>query len=248
MGIIIGTHGNDALAGTHEDDKIIALSGDDKVKAGEGNDVIYAGRGNDLVYGNGGNDKILGGKGNDSLFGNAGDDIIRGGAGNDALVGDEGNDRLYGGKGNDKLVDYYGKNLLMAGKGNDYVLTNALSSGKYNLGDGHDFLVIGHDYNSSIGSVTPQGSSTHIVKLGKGDDTLLVTKTDDSVSKNTYVRDFDVNAESDIFILQGLGYTDYSDFWDDVTFTANNGMIVHLETKHNIHFDTILDNSDIFFA
>ncbi len=182
---------NSTVLGTPADDVLRAADDTRFIFGDDGDDLIEGGADTDLFSGGAGNDIILGRQrpqsGGDILEGDAGNDLLAGRGGSDQLFGYEDDDVLIGGAFGDDLYGGTGVDLLYAGAGNDTLQdnfdappdTDRIGVEVLNAGDGDD-------------SVRTE-DGVNLVRLGAGNDRLLVLNENDSFSDDpiTVVSDFE---------------------------------------------------------
>lgn len=179
------------------------------IKGGEGDDSILLGKiVSTTIKGGDGNDeievedavqsKIMGGNGNDridvermknsAVFGGRGDDhisvdhadggTVSGGEGNDTIdMGIAYRTRVSGGDGDDLISIHENINgIVEGGKGDDIIAVNVNAGGVINGGTGDDLISVDENVRQYKG--INWGSS--VVMGGRGDDTILVGKSETS--------------------------------------------------------------------
>lgn len=222
--VIVGTPGRDVIKSLGGNDVIYGLGGNDVLCGGDGNDTIFGGPGADLIYGEQGDDQLHGGDGADVIGGSTGNDTITGGGGPDQISGGPGDDKIAGGDGNDvvrggpgmdtidtgagddMVLPGTGPDIVSTGVGNDVVVTDTLSGGQIDLGDGND-TAFSDDFRSHNVFGPPL-----TVNGGGGNDRIAVTGAtvqagpgDDVVTAARWANGGDGND-----LLYGLGVRDAS--------------------------------------
>ena len=153
-----------------------AFSGIEIIKGGGGADSITltSWTSDATVYGNAGTDTIYGGSGNDSLDGGLDNDVLHGNAGNDTIYGGDGDDTINGGAGSNHLHGDVGNDMVSYGNATAAVTAN-LSTGSVTANGygGADTLYdIERYYGSNHGDTVTAGSTTTVITLGSGNDSL----------------------------------------------------------------------------
>jgi Ca2+-binding RTX toxin-like protein len=247
-----GDLGSDTLYGGAGDDTLTGGNAagtdmsDDSLYGGDGNDLIDAGAGDDLADGGDGNDVLLGGDGNDTLMGGAGNDEFDGGAGDDSMSGGDDRDSFV-------LGDGFGTDTIDGGSGGDdhdvldaggmttdstLIFTGA-ESGTLNSGtDSATFTEIEEIYLGS-GNDTVDASAAGAgvwVATGAGDDSVLGSAGDDTLSLGDGNDTVQGGAGNDLINLGGDGQS------DTVVFSAGDGS----DTISG--FDAPIDNGDGSFT
>lgn len=248
---IPGTLGDDVVKALGGNDFVLTLAGDDEIYGGDGDDTVWADEGNDIIYGGAGNDTLYPGGGDDLTYGGDGDDIIYLSSGNDKEDGGAGNDTLKIASNHsgiattiDLLVGQYyftaqgssaffnlssienidsqadadltikdtpEVNLITTGSGNDNI-TSVGGDDIISTGSGNDFveLATGFTYN---------------VKLGAGNDEVVLGLTYSQIDGGTGVDTLTVKGQSDFYADLASGFY----FFEGVA-TSQDG------------FDTLLSN------